>query len=287
MISNKVYTDYNMDSEYNLIQKILDNRSDYIELRITDRQTEHFMNNNNEYLKLYGNFDYLTLIKNAMTKNEHISELFMISGYSNQCIFANRYSVNHILSIRMFKSIYIHGYSSDVFDYLIENKNDNLEKLAISSMFSNVVRLRETLENHKLLKSLNLPMAHVSLKQEIDDIFELINKANVTELILSFSSLSMNCNFFEKYEIFVLNNKTLRKLQIKFPDLDEDQYNSFFCAVTKNYTIIDFKINDGQDQTIIYTMNRNKKYIMTILLCMNRRIIPRCVFRDLVLDHII
>jgi len=277
-------------NEHNLIKKILDNKSDYTELRITNDNYSHFANNRNEYDELYGSFeetkslcsqtdDLLVLIKNAMTKNEYINQLHMTCGY---LMFGSTKSIYELLSIRMFKAIYIERYSKDVLDYLCVNQISTLEKLGLTSICRNIEIFRKVIENCKLLKILNITLELYNT-QEVYDAFEIINKSNIAELTLNFDLLFIPLDFVIKYGNFVSKNKTLRKLHIHYFHENID-FDSFLNIMMINYNIIDFKINDRCDEKI---KNRNKKYIMTIFLCMNKKIIPRCIFRNLILSHII
>ena len=56
--------------------------------------------------------------------------------------------------------------------------------------------------------------------------------------------------------------------------------------LTNNYHILNFTVNKSCPNYAQEIINRNKEYISTILLCMNKKIIPRYVFKNLILKHL-
>jgi len=53
-----------------------------------------------------------------------------------------------------------------------------------------------------------------------------------------------------------------------------------------NHCSLNFTVNKSCPNYAQEIINRNKEYISTILLCMNKKIIPRYVFKNLILKHL-
>jgi len=269
-------------SDDNIIKKILDNKSDYTELRIENKHKTHFKHNKSEYLKLYGqrteslcsrSNDFILLIMNALAKNQYINGIYV----NHSCI--NSIDTYNLLSVKMFTSIYIHGYSQKVLQFLNTNEN-KVEKLKLSSMAFDVFdEFKKIPETCKLLKSLDITDGRFPNKM-----FEIINRTNITELILHIDQRSNE--IIEQCNIFVTKNKSLRSLHIK--DIYMMHHEMPFAnIISNNYTLLNVTINGKCNEKITNIMNRNKKYMMTILLCMNKKIIPRCVFKSMILVHVV
>jgi len=266
-------------SDDNIIKKILDNKSDYTELRIENKHKTHFKHNKSEYLKLYGqrteslcsrSNDFILLIMNAMTKNEYIDSLYIDHGGTDKLLF-----------IKMFRSIYIKSYSLEVLRYLNTHKN-KVEKLQLSSIaFDEFKKIPETC---KLLKSLDISSTYID-NTYLHIIFGIINKTNITELILDIDYRGEKD--IETYKMFISTNKNLKNLHFK-RGFDKFHLNNFVVDIIfDNYTLLNVTINGKCYDEVTNIMNRNKKYMMTILLCMNKKIIPRCVFKSMILVHVI
>ena len=255
----------------NIIQRILDNKSDYTELRIQFDDYVHFINNKNEYLKLYGCSDLLLLIKNAIVKNKYISGIYIDYFYHSHRLF------HDLLDLRMFKSI--NAINREVLQYL--NANENIvERLQICLTAFGINDFSQIPKTCKLLKSLEIT-CNIN-KFILNPIFETINKTNITELKLIFNSILCKVEMIEQLNAFVLKNKNLKTLHINFEYIDD----VFLDAISNNYTLLNFMMNNKCNEKIKNIMDRNMKYTMTILLCMNRRIIPKCVFKSMILVHI-
>jgi len=268
-----------MDNDNNIIKKILDNKSDYTELRISDEHIMHFRKNESEYLKLYGYNDYISLIASAMTKNEYIDSIYIDSINSSP---SYKYPMFKLLFAKMFTSIYVSNHSLDVMKYLNAHEH-KVTKLKLSSIGHFSGFFCKILENCKSLESLDI-QCDLFDEKSLDKIFETINKTNIIQLIVSFCSYLRN--LFEEYNMFISKNKSLKSLHIthKFLCITNDK---LFSNISNNYTLLDVTVNGKCDDQITSITNRNKKYIMTILLCMNKKIIPRCVFKSMILVHII
>jgi len=260
-------------SDDNVIKSILDNKSDYTELRIDRKHLSHFELNRNKYIKLYGNADLLLLIMNAMEKNEYIDSIYI------QCdIIISKYKKTKLLSVKMFKSIYIDKYSLEVLEYLNTNEN-RVEKLKLSSiLWNNFEHIPKTC---KLLKSLDISQCFLS-STSLKKMFEIMNKTNIIELIISINTWKD----IEKYNVFISTNNRLKSLHIVHK-LNNFIEIPFAIIISNNYTLLNVTINGKCNEKIRNIMNRNKKYIMTILLCMNKKIIPRCVFKSMILIHVV
>ena len=92
-----------------------------------------------------------------------------------------------------------------------------------------------------------------------------------------FSHFLLNGGFTKFIDI--LNGSKVRTLQ--FVDCFYLEFD-----LINNYTILNFTVNDKQPDYAYEILNRNKNYAFTVLLCMNRKIIPRCVFKNLILKHL-
>jgi len=269
-----------MNSNYDIVKIILDNKSDYTELRINHEHIMHFYKNQSKYIELYGcskeiNFnrsEFPSLIINAMTKNEYINGIYVdLESYG--------IDASILLSAKTFKSICIYGCSREVINYLNTHEN-KVEKLKLSSLNLSYDVFEKIPETCKLLNSLDIRCT-IFTKKSLNRIFETIHKTNITDLTLSFSCYSND--LFEEFGMFISKNKTLKSLHVKndFSNFIDDNIYS------NNYTLLNITINNEYIEKITNITNRNKKYMMTILLCMNKKIIPRCVFKTMILAHII
>ena len=303
-------------SDDNIIKKILDNKSDYTELRIEEKHVNHFYHNKSEYLKLYGqrteslcfqsfeeteslcfqsfeeteslcsrSSDFILLIMNALVKNQYINGIY-VTQFCNNSIE----TYIDLLSAKMFTSIYIGGNSQKMLQFLNTNEN-KVEKLKLSSIALD--EFKKIPETCKLLKSLDVTL-NIPWKMNIDgfyfqnkifpnNIFEIINRTNITELILCIDRCAKE--IIEQCNVWVTKNKSLRSLHVK--NIHRMHHEIFRSNVSNNYILLNFTINGECDEKITNIMNRNKKYMMTILLCMNKKIIPRCVFKSMILIHVV
>jgi len=301
----------NCDS--NIIQKILENKNEYVELNMKSLHLEHFLNNMDEYEKVYKTNIFWTdnniknftnLIKYAFTQNTHIDSLhiskFVIFSWMN--IFdTNKYNkiksnkiseefVYDVLSIRKFKSIYIGDLDYFILKYLNENKNDNLQKIQLS-MFFGSIEYNNMLEQ-VIMKSESI--RHLDLKYNLYSNFEYktdrsyySKRLNIEQLTLKFaiSSFVEDPFFGSKRVKILLKNKYIKRINMYSEYFSKYKTKVLKC-LKKNYTLVNFLVNDKHDKEIDIIMDRNRKYIMTILLCMNRRKVPRCIFRELILVNL-
>lgn len=266
-----------MNDSLNIIGEILDNKSNYTKLKIKMKHIHHLIDDTDGMVRFFDS------VRNALLKNEHINELIItrrVGWYMDQC------EINSILSVKNFKSIYIGMCSLNIYDFLNENTNDNLEKLRLSSC-SDFYHNREGIFKHKSLKILDLIFFNDQIVNILRNVLNIIKQTNVIELILRFSEnfSKKNKNDMVEYFKIIFENKKLRRLNIH--DEHFIEYKKEILKLFKsNNELIDFTIN-GEHNEMINITERNKKYLMTIFLCGNKRIVPRCVFRDLILVHII
>jgi len=248
------------NDEFNIIQKILNNKSEYTELKITKEHINHFEEFYSEYKKLYDNCNleglcdmklFIEIIKNALIKNDYIDEIYV---YRHKEIVWESKLVSKLLPVKMFRSIFIECHSEEVIKFLSVNKEYKVKKLRCSSIYLLGDDISEFLKENESLESLDLAVHH-DFCSELTKILNVLEKTNVKEL-------NICCHNFTK--------ETMR----------------FLKMLENNYTLINFTINNEYTDEIKNFIGRNKIYMITILLCMNRRIIPRCVFKNLIFKHI-
>jgi len=158
-----------------------------------------------------------------------------------------------ILSTKLFKSIYIGGCSMEVFEYLSKNTNNNLESLRVSEGTDFNMDFGKNIGRYKSLINLDL----------------------------TFCSNNKVANILSSD--FIIGNKMLRKINVNSEYVNDEGLLDIF---KDNYTLINCTINNKCSDKIENIMIRNRKYKITILLCMNRRIIPRCVFKNMILINL-
>jgi len=282
---NSIYTNMSItDDDHNIIQKILNNESDYIELKILPEHVEHYEDNYEEYVKIYEGNDFLDIIKYVFPKNEYIDSLYIDYDVG---VGWNDIETSLWLSLRQFKSIYIGGCSEDVVKHLSKNKNDKLEKLKLSSFFKSERYIASIVETYESLKCLDLRFANDHDLQRIITLSYSLKKSHIEEFIINYIPDFSYHSFLLELIDCVGKNKRLKRISLYY-DGNEKIIKDVIRipnVLKNNYTLTDFVINGKYNyQDIENTMIRNRKYMMMILLCMNRRIIPRCVFKNMILD---
>jgi hypothetical protein len=245
---------------------------------------EHYEDNYEEYVKIYEGNDFLDIIKYVFPKNEYIDSLYIDYDVG---VGWNDIETSLWLSLRQFKSIYIGGCSEDVVKHLSKNKNDKLEKLKLSSFFKSERYIASIVETYESLKCLDLRFANDRDLQRIITLSYSLKKSHIEEFIINYIPDFSYHSFLLELIDCVGKNKRLKRISLYY-DGNEKIIKDVIRipnVLKNNYTLTDFVINGKYNyQDIENTMIRNRKYMMMILLCMNRRIIPRCVFKNMILD---
>jgi len=279
----------NFESELNIIHQLLKNDETYTKLIIEDRHREHFNKYKSEYYITYncnGAVTFKNTLIDILDKNTHVNEIYMtVCNFGFETACENNKFVKKIIKIKSWKSVYMFGESDSVLDALLSQQNPQLIKLKLSQIFTNGHKLVKLFQNtnrwfigQSLTPSLKIFELNISttLGDNFTKIIEAIQKSNIKTVIIS----NIHC---ELSDFEFINN--LFNCKIMNLHLNDLRYKCEF-NLTHNYTLMNFTVNGIQPNYAQETLNRNKNYVFTVLLCMNRKIIPRCVFKSLILKDL-
>ena len=268
------------ESEYNIIHQILKNDQTYTKLIYDYAQYYHYEKYESEYQSRYNSDNQYQQFANILTgelhNNTYVNELYMTQ---DNCGCVSRYEkvefIKKIIKMRNWKSIYVCGQSDSVLDALLAQQNLKLVKLQLSQLFENVDKFLKIIQSTPSLKEFELC---ISSTPEMDfcEIIKAILESNIKTLIL--------CDISSRTTDFEFING-LFKSNIRNFHLKNSLCTNDFDLIN-NYTILNFTVNDKQPDYAYKILNRNKNYAFTVLLCMNRKIIPRCVFKNLIVKHL-
>jgi len=260
--------------KFNIIEQILKNDPMYTILTITSKNVKHYNNFKKLYHKKYNNKSYCSIIFDSLTKNDYIDELD-IQGIIFDC------SLNILkLLQKPYKSIYMFNYGHNVLDCLINTKNSTVEKLKVNPLQCNGKIISNFITVNKSLK--NLALAGQDIEHDMSIIMKSLNNSNIETLSLERLSLrSIPTDMI----INIIDTCTKIK-NLYLYDRYTNNVSLFFDSLSKNFNIIDFEINNIKCNKINEILERNKKYFMTIFMCVNKRIIPKCVSMNLIIPYI-
>jgi len=261
-----------MNDPNNIIKIILDNESHRKKLKISEDNERHFDCNKNAYLEMYGSDNLWILINDALAKNQYIEKLeFDNVSTPTKMVFA-------MPSLKKMKSIYIPYHSYAILKYANTNEH-NLEKLNVF-LFMNerIIEFLKIPHTCKKLKKLTVEFGDTDKVEGINKVvFDTLNETDITKLHLTLRTDLFICDFIKK-------NTTIKYMHIKYSSrlINDDLINS----ISQNYTLLRFTSSDKYDHRITNIMERNKKYITTIYLCINKKIVPRLLFKNIILKYI-
>jgi len=262
----------NFESEFNIIHKIIENNETYTKLIIMPHHCNHYAAFMTQYCSTYRNNDFEQMLTNALYNNTFINEIYTDVYFSTNNGWRG---VKQIIHAKIWKSIYIGGYSSMVLDTLLTQQNPNLTKLKLSQICKNGDNLLKVTRNTSTLENFELSLSG-STNEDLPNISQAVYESNIKTLTIhDICETHINLKFIDN----IIKCKT-RNLHLK------NLYHLIEFDMTNNYNILNFTIDDISPNYIQNILNRNKKYIFTVLLCMNKKIIPRCVFKNLILKSL-
>jgi len=263
------------ESDFNVIHKILKNDEAYTKLIIRKRYSSHYCGYKKIYKKKYGNIYFVEMLIDALYNNIYVNEIYIADDIDDYDGFAYGL-IRKMIKMRNWKSIYVNTYSASVLDALSSQQNSNLVRLQLSSINLSGDKFLKLVQNSHFLEyfEANLKDSECEHRHKIS---QAIRESNIKTLIFNnFSIQHMDLKFMDN----IINSK-IRNFHLtscKF-------YNEF--NLINNYTILNFTVNYICPDYAQNILKRNKQYILTILLCMNRKIIPRCVFKSMILNEFI
>jgi len=263
------------ESDFNVIHKILKNDEAYTKLIIRKRYSSHYCGYKKIYKKKYGNIYFVEMLIDALYNNIYVNEIYIADDIDDYDGFAHGL-IRKMIKMRNWKSIYVNTYSASVLDALSSQQNSNLVRLQLSSINSYRHKFLELMQHVPYLEHLELDLTDSSSK-DISNISQAINESNIKTFIINDTSGE------QIYSKFIDN---IIKSKIRNFHLNMNKSCSEFNLIN-NYTILNFSVNGICPDYAQKIINRNKHYILTILLCMNRKIIPRCVFKSMILNKFI
>jgi len=259
------------ESELNIVHKILKNDETFTNLIITTEHQIHYINYKSKYTLIYRNCGFINILIDSLHNNTYINELCVKKIFSHKNGF-----IEKIIKMKNWKSIYINGLSLDVLHVLSTQQNPQLEKLQLSQISMAYNEFLKTIKNSPSLVHFKLDICG-STKTDLRGIANTIQRSNVKSFIIK--------NAFDPYTDidFIANIIKCKIINLHLIN----SRNMIKFDLTNNYTILNFTVNKICPDYTHNILNRNKKYIFTILLCMNKKIIPRCIFKNLILSKII
>jgi len=264
------------ESELNVIYRILKNDETYTKLIIQKEQFAHYIKYQSEYHSTYNydcNPNFTNILTGELHNNTYVNELYItLKNYGRVSRCEKAEFIKKIIKMRNWKSIYVFGQSDNVLDALLAQQNPKLVKLQLSQLFENVDKFLKIIQSINSLEELELDL--YCIHSNFSVIAQTICESNIKTLIIKSLFLPTNSKFID-----ILNGSKVRTLQ--FVDCFYLEFD-----LINNYTILNFTVNDKQPDYAYKILNRNKNYAFTVLLCMNRKIIPRCVFKNLILKHL-
>ena len=273
----------NFESELNIIHQLLKNDETYTKLIVKKEHYSHYAIYKVKYDSIYGISEpeqYFPILINVLHNNTHVNEIYMdINGFSRETDdditeFTAEFT-KKIIKMKDWKSIYIQGESDSVLDALLTQQNPKLMKLELSQIFFNSDKLLKIFQNTNSLEEFELCISNTP---EINfcEIIEIIHESNIKTVIIN----DITCIISHSKFINSLSKCKMRNLHLK--------NLRYICEfdLTHNCTLMNFTVNGIQPNYAQETLNRNKNYVFIVLLCMNRKIIPRCVFKNLIVKHL-
>jgi len=282
------------ESELNIIHQILKNEEKYTKLIFEQKQYDHYVRHCFDYHLKYNdnpNQSFINILINVLHNNTYVNEIyitisnFSIARTSKVIGFGDTESIKQIIKMKNWKSIYIYGESDDVLNALLSQQNQKLTKLKLSQIHSNGDKLLKLFVNTNrwfIRQSLTPSLKEFELcisstpESNYSDIITAIRESNIKTLIF----FDISC---AETDLKFING--LLKLQIRNLYLKNSSRTNEYDLIN-NYTILNFTENGTLPIYAEKILDRNRNYAFTVLLCMNRKIIPRCVFKSLVLTHL-
>jgi len=263
-------------SEQNIIEQILKNDPNYTNLKITNEHINHYYVYDTQYMFIYAQASFDIILINALNKNSYISSICTCL----YPIFEFDENIKLLLQ-RPFKSINLYKYGRSIIDYLHETQNYNVEKLELCPVSFNGDKIAKYIEMNKSLKHLIL-----------DDTWWLETNVQLIIKSLKYSTLE---TLTLKRDIFDVQNwiicdiiKTNSKIkQLYICDAYHTNLYDIKDALLNNFNIIDFKINNVYHDEFNEILERNKKYQIMLHMCINKRIIPKCVSLNCLLPFVL
>ena len=247
---------------------------------IQKEQFAHYIKYQSEYHSTYNydcNPNFTNILTGELHNNTYVNELYItLKNYGRVSRCEKAEFIKKIIKMRNWKSIYVNTYSASVLDALSSQQNSNLVRLQLSSINLSGDKFLKLVQNSHFLEyfEANLKDSECEHRHKIS---QAIRESNIKTLIFNnFSIQHMDLKFMDN----IINSK-IRNFHLtscKF-------YNEF--NLINNYTILNFTVNYICPDYAQNILKRNKQYILTILLCMNRKIIPRCVFKSMILNEFI
>jgi len=275
------------ESEFNVIHQLLKNEETYAKLIIGYDQFMHYYKYYLEYCSTYndndhnGDYYFVNMVINALQNNTYVNEIYMKNTFCDMTnIIARSEFIKKLTGMRNWKSIYICGESENVLDALLDRQNPNLMKLKLSNIH---LKFQKFIQNTPFLEEFEFDL-YTTPQKNYPAIIQGICESNIKTLIInniffpseSFESL---INFEPKFINDIIKCK-IRNLHLR----NSSHTNKF--DLMDNYTILNFMVNEIQPDYAQEILYRNRNYALTVLLCMNRKIIPRCIFKNCILKHL-
>jgi len=248
-------------------------------LIIEEEHYAHYIKYKSDYYSMCNynqcNTNFKNILISALHNNIHVNEIRVVTRsfyYGGEDKLEN---IKKIIKLRNWKSIYMAGESYCVIEALISQQYPNLIKVELSQLFPNCSKF---IRNTPSLKHFEFRI--YSDDQSIDyiELMQTIHESHIQTLIIDDDSYSSKRNFEFIDSLF---ESKIKNLHFKSSYCNQHVFN-----LTNNYTILNFTENGTLPIYAEKILDRNRNYAFTVLLCMNRKIIPRCVFKNLVLKHL-
>ena len=262
------------ESELNVIHQILKNDKEYTKLIIGNEHFNHYGRHEIKYCLTYKHDTFSEILIDVLSKNVHINEIYTSADFTNDmCTYV---TIKKIIKMKNWKSIFMCGYSCFVLDVLSIQQNPKLIKLTLSQIHLNSDLFLKIVKNTPSLEYFDLDYGYMQTV-DLHVIAQGICESNIKTFIVNDICLTNECtvNFIND----IIKCK-LRNLHLK-TTLSLSAFN-----LQNNYTLLNFTINNKCPVYAQDILKRNEQYIFIILLCMNKKIIPRCVFKNLILSHL-
>jgi len=263
----------------NIIKKIQENNEDTT-LCIRQSDYDDYVTYDSRYAR--------NMLVNTLNNNKHINEL-MVAYHGDSGTLTH-----DILEYGGFNSIIMNSYNDSINATIMQCLNDNhyfnLIKLKLGSVNTSYNRLSVFLKMNHSLETLQISCSWKS-HQPITRIISELHKSNIKTLTINFTGSKQNKIYSYINNILKIDT-AISRLHI----VNDASYYRYSLVgnfdmigptLIKNHNIIEFTIeSESHFGMEAYTLT-NKNRFLVILMCFNRRIIPKCVSMNLIWPKII
>jgi len=263
------------ESELNIIHTILKNDETYTKLELNNNHYSHWIKHKKMYMMTYKKTTHCNILMSflvyALCENPHINEIWITVSLDGTINL-----IEKIITSRHWKSIFVSGHSLSIIRILSLKNNNSLTKLKLSSILNISDSIDNFMKHSHLLEYFEFNLIHADTIDSQKCIAESIKKSNIKTLVINVDI----CNSHEFIKDIIQGK--IRNIHLNFIN----EQNLYPFNLTNNHNILNFTVNKICPDHTQEIINKNKCYMFTILLCMNKKIIPRCVFKNLILKHL-